>query len=407
MDEGKSALTTRTPAAPRITTNRQLVPPLLCFSHLRWNFVYQRPQHLMTRAAQDRRVVFWEEPIQAEPGEDAPRLALNVVEGGVTVATPVLPPHYGQSEADAAQRLMLNRLTRAYRLQDAVLWFYTPAALSFAAELCLRHTVVYDCMDELSAFLGADPSLPQREQVLLNYADVVFTGGFSLYEAKRHQHNNVHPFPSGVDLAHFRPARKRLPDPQDQRGILTPRLGFYGVIDERLDIPLLAEIAAARPDWQLVLVGPVVKIDRSLLPQADNIHYLGGKDYRDLPVYLSNWNVALMPFARNDATHFISPTKTPEYLAGGKPVVSTPIPDVVRHYGHATAVRIAASAEDFIKGVEEMLLLSEQPVSWLPKTDEMLAASSWNNIWDRMSGLITAAAARRETSVSRERAQVS
>lgn len=398
MDDGKSASAAYLQQVPR-TTSRQPVPPLVCFSHLRWNFVYQRPQHLLTRAAQDRRVFFWEEPLSATPGEDAPRLALNVVEGGVVVATPVLPSDYSEQEKDAAQGLMLERLMRAHHLGDAVLWFYTPAALSFAGDICPHHTVVYDCMDELSAFLGADPSLPQRERSLLNHADVVFTGGFSLYETKRHQHNNVHPFPSGVDLAHFRPARQRLPDPVDQRNIARPRMGFYGVIDERLDIALLSQVAAARPDWQIVLVGPVVKIDLSALPVAANIHYLGAKQYRDLPAYLSNWDVALMPFARNDATRFISPTKTPEYLAGGKPVVSTPITDVVRHYGHAKAVRIAASADAFVAGIEEMLALAQQPASWLPKTDEMLATAGWNSIWDRMSILIAKASAQRESVV--------
>jgi len=361
MDEQTSASAGLLHNASRVVADPQHLPPLLCFSHLRWNFVYQRPQHLMTRAAQGRRVIFWEEPVRAQPGEDAPRLALNGVDGGVTVATPVLPPDYSEQEIEAAQRLMLNRLMQVQRLQDAVLWFYTPAALGFAGDLCPRHTVIYDCMDELSAFLGADPALPQRERKLLNRADIVFTGGFSLYEAKRHQHHNVHPFPSGVDLAHFRPARQRLPDPSDQRDIPRPRLGFYGVIDERLDISLVAEIAAARPDWQVVLVGPVVKIDPASLPQAANIHYLGGKQYRDLPAYLANWDVALMPFARNDATRFISPTKTPEYLAGGKPVVSTLIPDVVRHYGQAKGVRIAASAADFVSGIDEMLQLSQEP----------------------------------------------
>src|SRR4051812_16867999 len=305
MDEQTSASRGQMQNASRMVADPQHVPPLLCFSHLRWNFVYQRPQHLMTRAARDRRVVFWEEPVRAQAGDDAPRLALNVVDGGVTVATPILPLDYSEQEVEAAQRLMLDRLMQVHRLHDAVLWFYTPAALGFAGDLCSRHTVIYDCMDELSAFLGADPSLPQRERKLLNSADIVFRGGFSLYEAKRHQHNNVHPFPSGVDFAHFRPARQRLPDPSDQRDIPQPRLGFYGVIDERLDISLVAELAAARPDWQVVLVGPVVKIDPALLPQAANIHYLGGKQYRDLPAYLANWNVALMPFARNDATRFI------------------------------------------------------------------------------------------------------
>ena len=193
--------------------------------------------------------------------------------------------------------------------------------------------IVYDCMDELSAFRGAPPELVEREVELMCRANLVFTGGYSLYEAKRQRHDNAHPFPSSVDVEHFAAARRPQHDPDDQAEIPHPRLGFYGVIDERLDIALIEQVARMRPDWQIVLVGPVVKIDPAELPQRDNIHYLGGKTYDELPQYLSGWDVAIMPFALNESTRFISPTKTPEYLAGGCPVVSTPITDVVRTYG--------------------------------------------------------------------------
>jgi UDP-galactopyranose mutase len=225
-------------------------------------------------------------------------------------------------------------------------------------------------------------------RALLDRSDIVFTGGFSLHEAKRHQHNNVHPFPSGVDVAHFRPARGRLAEPADQRGIPHPRLGFYGVIDERLDTELLAQLAVLRPEWQIVLVGPTVKVDPAALPQAPNIHYLGGKSYADLPSYLSGWDVALMPFARNEATRFISPTKTPEYLAGGKPVVSTPITDVVRQYGQTKAVRIAGCPTSFAAAVTDALRLAGERGEWLAEADEILATTSWDDIWSRMAALI-------------------
>ena len=175
-------------------------------------------------------------------------------------------------------------------------------------------------------------------------ADIVFTGGSSLYEAKKDRHANVHCFPSSVDRAHFLKARARQFDPADQEDLPRPRLGFYGVIDERFDIELLDKVAAMRPDWSFVMVGPVVKISEDDLPKRPNIHYLGGKTYAQLPAYLSGWDVALMPFAMNESTQFISPTKTPEYLAGGKPVVSTPIKDVVRHYGQLEGVKIASTA---------------------------------------------------------------
>lgn len=359
--------------------------PLICFSHLRWNFVFQRPQHLLTRAARTFRVFFWEEPEYHE-GTEA-HLRLTDAAENVTVVVPVLPHGIGASQADQAQRQLLDEFLAAREVVDPLLWYYTPQALKFSSHL-RASSIVYDCMDELSAFMYADAALPLQERALLERADVVFTGGFSLYEVKRQQHANVHPFPSGVDVQHFLPARQELPDPADQRNIPHPRFGFYGVIDERLDRDLLAYLADARPDWQIVLVGPVVKIDPESLPRRPNIHYLGGKSYSDLPSYVGGWDVALMPFAMNEATRFISPTKTPEYLAAGRPVVSTPIVDVVRHYGKMQGVLIAHSPAEFVAACEHALHTAARPELWRDEADQMLASASWDGVWTRMSALI-------------------
>ncbi|HJS86439.1 MAG TPA: UDP-galactopyranose mutase [Acetobacteraceae bacterium] len=369
---------------------------MICFSHLRWNFVFQRPQHLMQRAAAHTRVFYWEEPLFADAL--APELASTMSAEGVMVLTPVLPHGTGAMAAIEAQRELLDTFVAAQVIRAPVLWYYTPQALPFSAHLEARQ-VIYDCMDELSAFRGADPAIPLRERELLARADFVFTGGYSLYDVKRQQHDDVHPLPSGVDVAHFLPARETLSDPADQAGIPHPRLGFYGVIDERLDLALVAGLAAARPDWQLVLLGPVVKIDPAGLPRRPNIHYLGGKQYRELPAYVANWDVALMPFARNEATRFISPTKTPEYLAAGLPVVSTPIVDVVRQYGAAKPVVIADTTETFAAGAERALALAKARETWLPEIDRMLAACSWDGIWERMTALMK----QRRTGASRGR----
>ena len=245
---------------------------------------------------------------------------------------------------------------------------------------------VYDCMDELSAFAFASPNIGTLEAELLRRADLVFTGGQSLYEAKRDRHPSVHLFPSSVDVAHFARARQVDKDPADQAAIPRPRLGYVGVIDERMDYELLASVADARPDWQIVLVGPTCKVDPATLPQRANLRYLGGKTYQELPEYLAGWDVALLPFALNEATRFISPTKTPEYLAAGRPVVSTPIRDVVRTYGEVGGVRIAGSADEFIGAVEAAL--AEPTAAWLPGADAFLAQLSWDETWRRMWGLI-------------------
>ncbi|HYG26799.1 MAG TPA: UDP-galactopyranose mutase, partial [Caulobacteraceae bacterium] len=237
-------------------------------------------------------------------------------------------------------------------------------------------------------FKFAPPELTALEKELMEAADVVFTGGYSLYEAKQHAHPNIHPFPSSVDRKHFGRAREIAEEPADQARLGRPRLGFYGVVDERMDLELLSAIADARPEWQLCIVGPVVKIDPADLPSRPNIHYLGGKKYEELPFYLAGWDVALMPFAINESTRFISPTKTPEYLAGGRPVVSTPITDVVRHYGDLEGVRIASTAEEFIAECDTALRLSAERGAWLAAVDRMLAELSWDSTFERMGDLI-------------------
>jgi len=241
-------------------------------------------------------------------------------------------------------------------------------------------------MDELSAFKFAPPELIENERKLLKKADVVFTGGQSLYEAKRDKHAKVFAFPSSIDVAHFNQAREIAEEPADEKQLPHPRLGFCGVIDERMNIELLRQMAEARPDWHFVMIGPVVKIAAEDLPRQANIHYLGGKDYKDLPAYLAGWDVALMPFAMNESTKYISPTKTPEYLAAGLPVVSTPIRDVVRPYGEQGLVEIASTAEEFVAACEKALETSMS--DRLQKADEFLSHNSWDKTYREMSRLI-------------------
>ena len=360
---------------------------LVCLSHLRWDFVYQRPQHLLGRCAKERRVFFVEEPVL---GDGPTRLEVTAHQHGVRVAVPHLPAGLDRAAAEAAQRSLLDELFEERAIRHYVLWYYTPMALGFTDHLEPLATV-YDCMDELSAFAAAPPEMLARESELLARANLVFAGGQSLYEAKRGRHPRVHAFPSSVDTAHFAKARDWAVDPHDQAGIPGPRLGFCGVIDERLDRELLAGLADARPDWQIVMVGPVVKIDPADLPRRPNIHYLGGKRYEELPAYLGGWDVALLPLARNESTRFISPTKTPEYLAAGRPVVSTSIRDVVHAYGEAGLVRIADRVEEFAAAVEAAL--SEDRHARRAEADRFLRSMSWDRTWARMSELLVATVA--------------
>ena len=358
---------------------------LICFSHLRWDFVFQRPQHLMTRFAAARTVIYWEEPVGAPEGASA-RLATRVdPASGVVVATPEIPDGTTPEARLQMLRDMLDQLLAPVS-SEIVRWYYTPMMLDFSRHLHAACTV-YDCMDELANFKFAPPELHALERELLEAADLVFTGGYSLYEAKRNLHPNIHPFPSSVDRAHFAKARGEIAEPEDQAALPHPRLGFYGVVDERMDLDLLAAIADARPDWSLAIVGPVVKIDWADLPRRPNLHYLGGKSYDELPTYLAGWDVALMPFAINESTRFISPTKTPEYLAGGKPVVSTPIVDVGRHYGHLEGVAIADTYEGFIEACDRALALPKAG-PWLEAVDTAMVELSWERTFAQMASLI-------------------
>ena len=364
--------------SPTLAT-KSVKPTLIVLSHLRWDFVTQRPQHLLTRAANDFNVIFVEEPIWVDGGEL--RTEIGERPGNVRVVQPIVP--HGTSEATVVdhQRAILDDLVADAKGLPLVLWFYTPMALSFS-----RHVpadlIVFDKMDELSAFQNAPPLLLALEQELLELADVVFTGGASMHEAAAHRHANIHCFPSSIDTAHFAKARAGLPDPADQAAVTHPRLGFFGGIDERFDIELLGQVAALRPDWQFVMIGPVVKIDPASLPKAANIHWLGGKGYADLPAYLSNWDIGWMPFAINEATRYISPTKTPEFLAAGLPVVSTAIRDVIRPYGEAGLVEIASTADETVAAVET--LLARPRTEWLARVDAQLAQGSWDRTWAAM-----------------------
>ena len=358
---------------------------LICFSHLRWHFVFQRPQYLMSRAARQQRVFFFEEPIRHNgPAE---LLETWCPLSGVAVLTPYLPEDITpQQMSEHLQELLKTALVQ-HRIDSYLAWYYTPMALEFTAGVLAPAVTVYDCMDELSAFAGAPPRLRDVEADLFCKADLVFAGGRTLFDAKQKQHRSVHLFPSSVDTNHFAQARISGPEPLDQASIPRPRLGYAGVIDERMDLDLVRLVAAARPAWQFVFLGPVAKVDPAQLPQAPNIHYLGMKSYADLPAYMSGWKIGLLPFALNESTRFISPTKTPEYLAAGLRVLSTPIRDVIYPYGENGLASIVRSPESFVDNAEHLLATGVNH-DFLAQADDFLAQSSWDATWCGMSSLI-------------------
>jgi hypothetical protein len=353
---------------------------LVCFSHLRWDLVVQRPHHLLRRAARTYQVVYFEEHVRHD-GPD--RLTVRNDGAGILIATPHLS--HGTADADGALRGMLDRLIGSLPHSSLVTWHYTPMALMFsdhlAADVC-----VYDCMDELSAFRFAPASLGVLEDRLFARCDLVFTGGASLFEAKKHRHPRVACLPSSIDYAHFSQGRSNLDDPQDQRSLPRPRVGFFGVIDERMDLDLVRRTAQAMPEVQFVMLGPVVKIDPADLPRTANLHWLGPKHYDVLPAYFANWQAGWMPFALNESTRFISPTKTPEFLAAGLRLSSTAIVDVVEAYGKMGLVAIADAAT-MPQVIHESLFLPP-PADLQKQVDDTLAGMSWDKTWATMRACI-------------------
>lgn len=346
---------------------------LIVFCHLRWEFVYQRPQHIISRMAQQGSVLFIEEPLPFSPGEEN-TAHIYQVNDTITVLQPKV-----RSVEDIGE--LFKELPR---ISARVGWVYSPAFTPLLRIFSLDKTV-YDCMDELTLFRGADPKLVQQEKELLSVADIVFTGGKRLYESKKAAHRNVHCFPSSVDHAHFRKALNGIAVPEDMNFSNRPVIGYYGVIDERIDMGLLEDTAKLLPNAVFVMIGPLAKISHEDLAKVPNIHYTGMKSYAELPNYLKKFDIAMMPFAMNEATQFISPTKTLEYMAAYKPIISTPVYDVVRDYSHC--VHIVSTSLEFQHAVNSIISNRDQEMMML-NFDQVLEETSWDSTVQKMSEIL-------------------
>lgn len=354
----------------------QPLPDIVVFSHLRWEFVFQRPQHIMTRLAKKTRILFVEEPI-AHDAKDLGKANVFSPWKNVTVIQPKID---SLNQIDLLTQI-IDKTLQKLAFHEYMTWFYSPTYVDLLSKF-KSLLVIYDCMDELSAFRGAPKELVDNEKKLLKYADIVFTGGKSLYESKVKKTANIHCFPSSVDQKHFSQENVKK-FPKDIAKLKRPLAGYYGVIDERIHLQLLQEIATLLPEINFVMIGPVVKIDQKSLPTNKNIVYLGQKNYQDLPAYLHAFDVAMMPFALNDATQFISPTKTLEFMAAGKPIVSTPITDVVRDYDHV--IEIAKTAEEFAWGIKKLLYEPVQKkAARFAKQKEIMLSTSWDKTVQQM-----------------------
>lgn len=361
---------------------------LVCISHLRWDFVWQRPQHLLSRLSKFYRVLFVEEPT-VDPEATHPYLNIKTQTDRLTVLEMVYPgtvPRWvghGDKETQSAYTLLLRDYLKKNKYDTSILWLYTPMAHDFVPHIPHK-LFVYDVMDQLSAFKGAPPEIMDYERKLLPKADIVFTGGVSLYRDKAPLNPNTHCFPSGVDIDHYSKAASQMPTPDGLKGMSSPIIGYFGVIDERMDMPLLEQVANAHPEWNIVLVGPIAKIRHEDLSQQPNIHFLGKQSYENLPQFLSHFDVALVPFALNESTEYVSPTKTLEYMAAHKPIVSTPIRDVIDLYGEV--VKVGHTPEEFIKHIETSL--TENGKHRRAAEKRLLTQNLWESIAAEMYGLM-------------------
>lgn len=356
--------------------------------HLCWDWVWQRPQQFLSRLSQRHKILFVE-TVGPDPHLAAPHARFRSADGfpNITILRIQFPSwQWGDGElVDRERRRLVQQALKsdlvAGQFENPVQWFYDPMAVTAFGEQMNEVATVYDCMDELSKFKGAPPVIAEREQELLALADVVFTGGRKMYESKSRFNDNCHFYGCGVDAAHFGKAREESTAvPDDIAPLKTPVLGYFGVVDERMDYELVARLADANRDWSVVIIGPAIKVDPAAFPRRPNLHWLGGRDYKDLPACCKGFDVCLMPFAMNEHTEFINPTKSLEYMATGREIVSSAVPDVISNFG--SVVKVARSHDEFIQLCRQA---AEQPdQKAIARGLEMASENSWESIVNKL-----------------------
>jgi hypothetical protein len=362
--------------------------PILVHSHLCWDWVWQRPQQFLSRLSTRHRILFVE-TVGPDPHLAAPYARFREADGFPNITLLRIQFPTGQwsdgSFVDRERRRLVQQALKseflAPQFQNPVQWFYDPMAVTAFGGRMNEIATVYDCMDELSKFKGAPPVIVERERELLALADVVFTGGRKMFEAKSRFNANCHFYGCGVDVEHFGKARDestRVPD--DLAHLKRPVLGYFGVVDERMDYELVAKLADANPQWSVAIIGPAIKVDPAQFPQRPNLHWLGGRDYKDLPSCCKGFDVCLMPFAMNEHTEYINPTKSLEYMATGRPIVSSAVPDVISNFG--SVVKIGHSHEEFIAHCRRAAAAPDQDA--IQRGLNVAAGNSWESIVNQL-----------------------
>lgn len=367
--------------------------PIVVHSHLTWDWVWQRPQQFLSRFSARHPILFVEGPVPT-PGLPNGKGTVEVREveefpNILILRSRVPAERWGDGAwVDKERRRLVQEVLSGplgLGFTDLVQWFYDPMAVTAFAGHMGERAIVFDCMDQLSQFRGAPKELLRRERELLSIADVVFAGGPKIGKDKIKYNANTHTFGCGVDVAHFGKAREAATEiPADIADLPGPVFGFFGCVDERIDYDLLAKLADANPTGSVVVIGPPIKVDPATFPQRPNLHWLGGRDYQQLPAYVKGFDVCMMPFALNEATEFINPTKALEYMATARPVVSTAVEDVVLQF--SDVAKVARSHEEFIAFCRQAATNPDQVA--IEQGLAMAGRNSWESIVARMEELI-------------------
>lgn len=353
---------------------------LIVLSHLRWDFLFQRPQHILSRYGRYRRVYYFEEPLFGMT--EIPRLHIKETPDNVLVVVPHIPTKGSPQELNLQLAKLLDELIEDEEIIEYSLWYYTPMALNFTRHLKPQN-IIFDLMDELINFYEDKRQLGLLEKELTDNADLVFMNGRTLFNSKKHLNSNIHELPSSIDFKHFSLARQKLIEPDDQVHIPHPRIGFYGVIDQRVDLEIIGKIAELEPLYQFIVLGPIINVKTSELPIRNNIHFLDKKDYHALPLYLAGWDCVFMPYRLDDSTKLFSPAKILEFLAAGKPVVASPLPDIIYSYKGKELIHLAKSPEEFIKKIN-LALQENRNEEWITKIDSFLQDQNWDDLFSKM-----------------------
>ncbi len=353
--------------------------PIVCFSDISWNVKFQRPHQLFSQAKRINIIIFIEKPLLQRSGK--PNHFISRVSDNILILTPVITDEDPESTIHETVEQLLTEKLKSHNTTEYICWYYSPKAINYSQKLTPK-LIIFDCMDECCGYEGADTEVNESEKKLLEVTDLVFTGGRSLCNAKKLLHKNVHLFPDSIDYERFNGNTK-----QAKKNIIkkpAAKIGYFGVIDERLDLNLLDKIAANKPKWKFEIAGPIVENMHGKLPERKNITFTGDIRDEEIPSIIGEWDAAILPYSKNNSTENTAPSRLLVYFAANKNIVSTSINDIVHYFGENGMVRIADEPDDFVKALEAAIKYKPE-AEWQKKVDSIIRKTTWEKTWNGMS----------------------